>query len=300
MGSLFRPKYPPPGQTYKSAKAAGTLIESRIWWVKYYVHGRSVREGTDTDNWTEAQRFLKKREGAVATEQPILPRVDRVRYEELAADLRAHYETTGCRDLEEADGRFAHLTAFFAGRRVVTIGQAEATAYVAQRQTQGAANGTINRELAVLIRMLRLGYELGKVLRLPVIRKLKEAGPRQGFFEREQYAAVRKHLPPDLQVAVAIAYAFGWRMQSEVLTRERRHLDLDAGTLRLDPGTTKNDDGRVVYLPADLQAQLATQVDGARALERKLGRVIPYLFPHSAAPGRGLAAGTFARCGRRR
>jgi integrase len=79
-----------------------------------------------------------------------------------------------------------------------------------------------------------------------VIRKLKENGPRQGFFEQTQYDAVRRHLSPDIQVATAIAYAFGWRTQSEVLTLERRHLDLEAGTLRLDPGTTKNDEGRVV------------------------------------------------------
>jgi hypothetical protein len=82
--------------------------------------------------------------------------------------------------------------------------------------------------------MLRVAYEHGNLLRLPVIRALKEAAPRQGFFERAQFETVRAHLPEDLQVAVNIAYAFGWRMQSEVLTLERRHVDLEAGTLRLD------------------------------------------------------------------
>ena len=43
------------------------------------------------------------------------------------------------------------------------------------------ANGTINRELATLSRMLRLGYANGKVLRLPVIDRLKEAKPREGL-----------------------------------------------------------------------------------------------------------------------
>ena len=56
--------------------------------------------------------------------------------------------------------------------------------------------------------------------------------------------AVRARLPADLQVAVTIAYTFGWRMQSEVLALETRQLDLAAGTLRLDPGSTKNDEGR--------------------------------------------------------
>ncbi len=57
----------------------------------------------------EARRFLKKREGAAATGAPILPRADRIRYDEVAEDLRAHYRATGTRDLVEAETRLAHL-----------------------------------------------------------------------------------------------------------------------------------------------------------------------------------------------
>ena len=184
----------------------------------------------------------------MATGQPILPRADRVRYDELAANLRAHYEVTECRGLKEAGWRLAHLDRFFAGRRAADIGQAEATAYALQRQAAGAANGTVNRELTVVGKMLRLAYKQSKLLRLPLFTKLKEAGPRQGFFEREQYDGVRRHLRPDLQTALDLAHTYGWRMKSEVLALRRRHLDLEAGTLRLDPGTTKNDEGRIVYL----------------------------------------------------
>jgi integrase len=81
-------------------------------------------------------------------------------------------------------------------------------------------------------------------------------------------------------VAAGIAYTFGWRTQSEVLTLERRQVDVEAGTVRLDPGTTKNDDGRVCYMTPDLRRQMAAQIDRVRALERKLGRVTPFLFPH--------------------
>jgi integrase len=118
------------------------------------------------------------------------------------------------------------------------------TRYVQHRQHEGASNGTVNRELGVLGRMLNLALENGRLLRTPSLRGLKpaEASPRQGFFERGQFEAVCKRLPPDLQVAVSVAHTFGWRTQSEVLTLERRQLDLEAGTLRLDPGTTKNDE----------------------------------------------------------
>lgn len=91
------------------------------------------------------------------------------------------------------------------------------TAYVTQRQAAGAANGTCNRELGVLGKLLRLAYKQNKLARVPAFSYLKEAAPRQGFFEQEQFEAVR----------------------------ERRQLDLEAGTLRLDLGATKNGDGRV-------------------------------------------------------
>ena len=59
------------------------------------------------------------------------------------------------------------------------------------------------------------------------------------------------------------------------------------GTLRLDAGTTKNDEGRVVYLPPDLKAQLAAQVERVRSLERSTSWIIPHLFPHARGRHRG-------------
>src|SRR5207253_5962479 len=117
--------------------------------------------------------------------------------------------------------------------------------------------------------------------------KLKEAGARQGFLEPAQYEAVRRHLAADLQAAVTIAYTFGWRMQSEVLSLERRQLDLRAGTLRLDPGATKNDEGRIVYLTPELKTLLTAQVERVEALQKRLGRIVPYLFPHLCQGQRG-------------
>jgi hypothetical protein len=58
---------------------------------------------------------------------------------------------------------------------------------------------------------------------------------------------------------VAIARTYGWRVKSEVFPLQRRHLDLKAGILRLDPGTTKNSDGRVVYLTMELKRLLSAK-----------------------------------------
>ena len=257
-----------------------------VWWVKYYANGRPIRESTGCAGEKAAGQILKAREGRVATGQPILPRADRIRYEAIAADLQQHYEATGARDLKEYVRRVAHLDRCFTGQRVASIGQPAVDAYIVQRQAQGAAGATIRRELSTLTTMLRLAYENGKLLRLPILHKPKEGAPREGFFEREPYDAVRRRLSPDLQAAVAIAYTFGWRMQSEALRLERRQLDLEAGTLRLDAGRTKNDEGRVVYLTPELKGLLAAQLERIRAVERKTGRIIPYLFPYLSGPKR--------------
>jgi integrase len=182
------------------------------------------------------------------------------------------------------DARLVYLEQFFGNRRAVSITPALLTDYVASRQASktraGAApsNRTINIELAILKRMLRLAYKHNKVLRVPPFDMLKEAPAREGFFEAHQYQAVRRQVPEDLRVAVAVAHTFGWR-KSEILSLERRQLDLKAGTLALDPGSTKNGEARTAYLTPDLKAQLVEQVARVEALQRKLGRIVPALFP---------------------
>jgi integrase len=254
----------------------------KIWWAKLYQDGIPVYKTTRASEKREAQRLHDSWAGEMA-KGTFLPRVDRTRYEELVEDLKQDYRNTESRNLIEVEKRLKHLNPFFAGIRAARIDAAAVARYIKQRKAQRGANGTINRELGVLGRMFRLALENGRVTKVPIVHKLKEAAPRRGFFEREQFEAVRKHLPVDLQAAATVAYTFGWRTPSEVLTLERRQLDLDAETLRLDPGTTKNDDGRLVYLTPELKTLLRAQTDRVNALERQLGRIIPWLFPHLPA-----------------
>jgi hypothetical protein len=93
--------------------------------------------------------------------------------------------------------------------------------YVAARKGQGKMANTINADLAVLRRALRLAQEYGKLTTVPKIRMLRPAPPRSGFFEREEFEAVCQHLPSDLVLVARIAYTYGWRVNSEVLPLAR-------------------------------------------------------------------------------
>jgi integrase len=258
----------------------GTLYQrGRTWWIKYRASGRWHFESSGSADKDVARSLLDTRRGQRASGLPVLPRLDRVTYADAAAALRTHYNVTGSRNLAEAELRLAHLDQFFSGYRLVAVTTASCEVYAGKRQGEGAANGTINRELAVLGRMLRLAHEHDLLARVPKIRRLTEAAPRAGFVEVTQFQAIRRRLPVDLQAAVTIAFTYGWR-RDEILTLQRRQFDLAAGTLCLDTGTTKNDDGREVDLTDELRALLAAQVERVKKLERKLGRVVPYLFPH--------------------
>ena len=92
-----------------------------------------------------------------------------------------HYQATGARDLEEAGCRLTHLDRAFRGARANLITAGAITRYIVQRQGEQAANGTVNREVAVLLRMLRLGLERGKVARLPHRPQAKGSGPARRF-----------------------------------------------------------------------------------------------------------------------
>lgn len=83
---------------------------------------------------------------------------------------------------------------------------------------------------------------------------LKETTPRSGFFEREQFESIRAHLPERQQNLATVYHETGWRLQ-EALPLEWRQIDFEAGAIRLDTGTTKNDDGRVIYFTDELNGR---------------------------------------------
>jgi hypothetical protein len=136
-------------KTRKGVRAVGSLCKQRgrngragrIWWIKYYRNGKPIRESTGTAKETEARRILKEREGRVAAGRPLLPHVDRLRYEEIARDMRAHYQTRGSRDLADAEARIARLNPSSGGRGLAAIGPADMTRGRLQVDREGDPEG---------------------------------------------------------------------------------------------------------------------------------------------------------------
>lgn len=252
-----------------------------VWWIRYYRDGVRHEESARTDKVTEAENLLKQREGDVAKGVPLSAKIGRLRFDEAAADLLTDYKINGKRSHDNLKNTVIDgaLEPWFRGRRLAALTTADVRAYVKHRQDAGYANATINRELSALKRMFTLAIQAGKLLQRPHIPMLVERNVRQGFFERAQFEAVRNRLPPTYQALVTLAYYTGWRINSELLPLEWHQVDRAAGVIRLEPGTTKNRDGRV-FKYGELD-ELVAAVDGLWARHEALaaqGILTPLVF----------------------
>jgi integrase len=171
-----------------------------------------------------------------------------------------------------------HLTPWFGGRRLVDITTADARAFTAARLKAGASPAEVNRELAILIRMFRLAKRAGRFVGdVPHIETLAEHNVRKGFFERDQFEAVKAHLPAALRGPLEFAYLTGWRLTSEILPLEWRHVDWTGRSVRLDVGTTKNGEGRSYPFTAAIETLLKAQ-DADRGRLAQAGKIVPFVF----------------------
>jgi len=276
------------GRVYRPAwrdKKSGEIRHSPTWWIAYSVRGSLKRESAHTSKEAIASRLLRKRLGNIALGKPVGPDVERTTFEDLAAMIVSDYKANARKSLARVQDALAHLREYFGDFRAVEITGDKVTAYITYRQEEKAANSTINCELAALSRAFNLGIRSNRVAARPYIGKLALNNTRKGFFEWEQFAPVLKNLPVDLQPPIETAYITGWRIHDEILTRQKHHADLKGrGWLRLDPGETKNREGRNFPFTVRLREIIIERLERTKALEKATGRIIPWLFHRDGRP----------------
>lgn len=267
-----------------------------IWWVQYSHRGKVYRQSSKSSNRTDAVKLLRRKLGEIGRGRLIGPDVEKTTFADLAGMLLNDYRVNGRRSLDRVEAAVGHLREAFSEALALDITADRITSYVVDRQAVGAAPATINRELSALKRMFRLGERAGKVVQRPHIPMLQERNVRKGFFEADHFRAVLARLPEDLQPVFEIAHATGWRVKSEILTRRWFHVDFKAGWLRLEPGETKNGDGRMFPLTPDLRAVLERQRARTEALQRATAQIIPWVFHRDGKPIKSFRRAWLAAC----
>jgi integrase len=273
MGHVFQP-------TYRDKKT-GTKKRVATWFIKYYTHGRAHTETSGSTNRNVAERLLKKRHGDAQAGKAVGALVERTVLDDLLAMVEADYAANARRSADRIPYAAAHLRDYFGGDcKAREITSDRITAYLAHRLDEGAARATANYEQSLLNRGFRLALRAGKVALTPAISMLRCDNVRSGFFEREQFESVRRHLPEHLQSLITAGYLTGWR-RGELLSRQWRHVDLErGGWLRLEVGETKNGKGRAFPINAlpELRDLLLAQRERISAIEKETGQIIPLVF----------------------
>jgi integrase len=196
--------------------------------------------------------------------------IGKLTVKEALADVENDYTTSAKKSLKDVQSKIRlHLLPFFGEhRRMTTITTAALREFIAGRQDTGISNAEINRELAVLRRAFNLAIQSGRLLTKPYFPMLKERNTRTGFLERDQIDRICAALEAtetaddtrkktgELANVVRFAFATGWRTASEVLPLEWRHVDWHGRCVRLDPGTTKNGEGRSFPFTGDIEKVL--------------------------------------------
>lgn len=269
-GSIYRPKWRDP--------KTGKLLEASIYWIKYFRHGKPYRESSKSDKITVAERILKKRQGEISEGK--LPGIyfDKVSFNQLAEDFLTDYRINGKDTLDKAERSVKYLKKFFGDTKATEITTDKVKTYIDKRMKQGMSNASINRELAALKRMFHLGAQCTppRVNLIPYIPMLKESNVRKGFFEPHEYKALKEALPEELKPLVTFAYHSGWR-KAEILGLTWDRVDLKEGLVSLDPGETKNEEGRTLYLNEELLNEMHNLQS-----QRHLG--CPYVFHRDGLP----------------
>jgi integrase len=236
---------------------------SPFLWIKYHKAGKPIRESTRTRDFREAARFLRQRLAEVESNPADGPRID-----ELADELFRDYRINELRSLDDVEARWRlHLKPFLGSLPAAQLDSRLLERYVDTRREEHASNASINRELACLKRMCRLAYQASppRVPSVPHFPHLKENNVREGFVTPQQFAQLVASCPDLwLRTMLETAYRYGWRV-SELLNLRVGQVDFAARTIRLDPGTTKNREGREVTVESGALLQLLRHsVEGKR------------------------------------
>lgn len=245
------------GKTVKSApinqkeeKKKGCVYKrGRIYWIKLTLNGKVYYESSKSSDIHVAEKLLVRRE--IEAENNSLPnnQAEKTRFYELCADYIADYITNDRKSTARARQYVKHLKGFFKDVRVHGITTGRINEYIAMRKEKGISNQTVNNELSAFRRILNLGREQTppKVLSIPYCANLQARNVRKGFFEADDFKALKAILPQYLKLLVTIAYYNGCR-RGELLFLLWEQVNLADGYIRFEQADTKTDEPRDIYL----------------------------------------------------
>lgn len=267
-GYVYQQRYTRDGKTHRT----------ETWYIRYYVNGRRVTESTGKTDKDQAEEILADRLAEIRVGQWSDPKLRQITFDELADDLVAYAKKKGLKSLNAIEYRLdKHVRPFFGALRATDITPSTIDRYQVERLDDDAAAGTVNREVGLVRRALRLAHRRGKLEKLPYIEMLPERNVREGFVSQAQLAAIVAELEEHHRRWPELAFYTGWRKR-EILGLEWSNVTEDA--IVLSASRSKNAEVRRFPLEGSVRDCVERQRAYVRGLQKKTGKVIPHMFPY--------------------
>lgn len=249
-------------------------LTCKKWVIQFYRNGERIREATGTADYDSAKKLLRQRLHEIDKNEYIARHGKAARVADLYEVLRENNLNNRKGRARELPGRWKHLDPAFGSLPAAELTTDNVRHYIRARQEKGAADATINRELAALKRMFRLGTECTppKVRVVPHIPMLREDNVRRGFVEDADFTRLAAEASELwLRAFLELGFTYGWRC-AELLSLRVRQVNMALGTIRLDVGSTKNREGREVTMTGKVGELLRQAIVGKGAEDFVLTR----------------------------
>jgi integrase len=238
---------------------AKPYLRGKIWWIKYYVDGKPVRESTETENKTEAVKILNRKRKDADEGKITANRCTVGHLLDLLIQQQRRFQRS---DIKQVQSRIKnHLRPALGQKLVSRFGEDDVERYIDARLDEEAAPATINRELAALKTALHIASRKHLLNHVVEWDKLPELNVREGFLDYDEYRRLLAELPDELKLLLVLGYHYGIR-KGELLTYRWDYVSWFAKELRIPQPDTKNKQPKIIPFYGDVQHWL--QIEKSR------------------------------------
>ena len=245
------------------SKTTGLIKRGGIWHIDKRVDGVRICESTETSDYSQAERYLAERITQMHKEK-----AEALNRPRTFLEAATRYLNESTHKAIAEDARTLKIVAPYIG--MLALHQVHAgtlQAFISERQESGNAAGTINRDLAIIKRVLTLSARLWRdengqpwLQTIPMLPTIKGPTRKPYPLSWEEQAKLFAELPPHLADMAQFAVHTGCR-DSEIcgLTwKEEIHLE-DGSVFLLEGERTKNGRERIIVLNCVAQAVVEAQ-----------------------------------------
>jgi integrase len=262
--------------------SGSVYARGKTWWIKYYDSaGERQFESSKSGIKADAESLLRIRLGEVAAGTHRLLQPQAATVSDCMALVVADYRLHRRASLADVEQRISkHLKPAFGWLKAAEFTTKHAEIYIRDRRKAKAAEATINRELAIVRRGLKLAARETPpwILHVPYVPQLSEDNVRTGFLSPSQYGALKEELPSYLKPVLCYAYYTGLR-RGALLRLRLNQIDLEQGLIWVSMAQTKNRRGHAIpVLNGEMRAYAEMALSGHKA----------YLFERDGQPIRSF------------